>query len=251
VQRPIAIAVGAVAAVIVGVVIYWQFIAGEAEPPPAAPPPVSTPVEAAPPVVAEPRSIVVPPLESSDAPLRAMIEGLSAHPRLADVLATDQLARTFVIVVVAIANGESPREALGYLEPEASFAIAERDGSVVIDPASFERYTWITGVFSSLDAAGAAELYRQLEPLFEEAYRDIGYPEGPFRPVLDAALDQLASTLVPEGYIEVRRGTVLWEFRDPGLERLNPAQKQLLRMGPANARLVQAKIRELQAALGR
>jgi hypothetical protein len=42
--------------------------------------------------------------------------------------------------------------------------------------------------------------------------------------------------------------TVL-RYADPALEALTPAQKQLLRTGPRNVRLVQAKLRELQAAL--
>jgi len=180
-----------------------------------------------------------------------MIEGLSAHPRLGDVADIDGIARTFVLAVVAVANGESPAEPLGYLEPDQEFSIAEREGRVVIDPASFERYTWVTGVFSSLDATGAAEVYDQLEPLFDEAYRDLGYPDGQFRDALDEAMNRLAATPVPDGYVEVRRGNVLWEFRDPTLEALSPPQKHLLRMGPANARLVQSKIREIQAALGR
>lgn len=250
-QRPIAIAVAAIAVIIVGVVVYTQFMGGEPEPEPAPPPPPPpAPVEEPAPEPERP-SITVPPLDASDEPLRALLEGLSAHPRLSDALATDELARAFVTTVVAIANGESPRSTLRYLEPEERFAIAERDGMVVIDPASFERYTWITGVFSSLDATGAAELYNALEPLFNEAYREIGFPEGNFRDALDAAMNVLASTPVPEGYIEIRRGNVLWVFRDPALEALSPAQKHLLRMGPANARLVQSKIREIQAALGR
>ena len=89
------------------------------------------------------------------------------------------------------------------------------------------------------------------EPLLDEAYRELGYPDGRFRDALDAAMNRLASTPVPEGYVEVRRGNVLWEFRDPSLESLSSPQKHLLRMGPANARLVQSKIREIQAALGR
>jgi len=195
--------------------------------------------------------IVLPPLDESDAMLLAMIEGLSAHPRLNDAVDIEGIARAFVMAVVAVANGESPRATLEYLEPDGTFAIAERDGRVVIDPASFERYTWITGVFSSLDATGAAEVHGQLEPLFDEAYRDLGYPDGRFRDALDAAMNRLVSTPVPEGYVEVRRGNALWEFRDPALEALSPPQKHLLRMGPANARLVQSKLREIQAALGR
>jgi len=251
VQRPVVIVVAIVVAVLIGVGVYMAFRGGEPEPEPAPPPTtLPAPVEAPPPDP-EPVPIVLPPLAESDPMLLSMIEGLSAHPRLADVADIDGIVQTFVLAVVAIANGESPRPALEYLEPEDEFAIAERDGRVVIDPASFERYTWITGVFSSLDATGAAEVFGQLEPLFDEAYHRLGYPSGRFRDALDAAMNRIAATPVPEGYVEVRRGNVLWEFRDPALERLSPPQKDLLRMGPANARLVQSKIREIQAALGR
>jgi len=251
VQRPVAIAVAVVVAILIAVGVYMQFVGGEPEPEPA-PPPTTLPAAVEPPPPApEPTPIVLPPLDGSDAMLLSMVEGLSAHPRLADVADIEGIARAFVMVVVSIANGESPRATLEYIEPEDEFAIAEREGRVVIDPASFERYTWVTGVFSSLDATGAAEVYTQLEPLFDQAYRELGYPDGRFRDALDTAMNRLASTPVPEGYVEVRRGNVLWEFRDTALESLSPAQKHLLRMGPANARLVQSKIREIQAALGR
>jgi hypothetical protein len=39
-------------------------------------------------------------------------------------------------------------------------------------------------------------------------------------------------------------------FADPRLEELTAAQKQLLRMGPRNVRLIQAKLREIGSALG-
>jgi len=251
VQRPVAIVVMIVAVIVVGAVAWMQFTGGEPEPEPAPPPPPPVAKVDPSPPEPPPAPIVLPPLDDSDDTLRAMIEGLSAHPRLGDAIAVDSMARIFVTAVVAIANGESPRAMLLYLEPEQSFAIAERDGKVVIDPASFERYTWITGVFSSLDATGAAKLYVDLEPLFDEAYADIGYPGERFRDALATAMGVLATTPVPEGYVEVRRGNVLWEFRDPALEALSPPQKHLLRMGSANVRLIQSKIREFQAALSR
>ncbi len=250
-QRPAAIVAAIVVVVIVGVVVWMQFTGGEPEPEPPPPPPPPVAKVEPPPPEPQPAPIVLPPLDESDDTLRAMVEGLSAHPRLGAAIAVDNMARAFVTAVVAVANGESPRSRLLYLEPEQGFTIAERDGKVVIDPASFERYTWITGVFSSLDATGAAELYGDLEPLFDEAYGEIGYPGERFRDALDAAMGVLATTPVPEGYVEVRRGNVLWEFRDPALEALSPPQKHLLRMGPANVRLIQSKIREIQAALSR
>ncbi|MHB8877533.1 MAG: DUF3014 domain-containing protein [Myxococcaceae bacterium] len=38
-------------------------------------------------------------------------------------------------------------------------------------------------------------------------------------------------------------------FKDPALEGASPAQKQLLRMGPDNGRIVKEKLRELARAL--
>ena len=53
-----------------------------------------------------------------------------------------------------------------------------------------------------------------------------------------------------EGEPELLAGIRSYHFADPALEELSPAQKTLLRMGPGNARLVQAKLRELAPALG-
>ncbi len=41
-----------------------------------------------------------------------------------------------------------------------------------------------------------------------------------------------------------------YEFADPDLAELAPAQKQFLRMGPRNMRLVQAKLRAVAPRLG-
>jgi len=49
--------------------------------------------------------------------------------------------------------------------------------------------------------------------------------------------------------VELTRLSVAYGFADARLQRLEPAQKQLLRMGPENVKRVQAKLRELVAAL--
>jgi hypothetical protein len=49
--------------------------------------------------------------------------------------------------------------------------------------------------------------------------------------------------------VRVRPAPVLYQFTDPRLERLSGAQKQLLRMGPRNVRIVQDKLREVARAL--
>jgi hypothetical protein len=42
----------------------------------------------------------------------------------------------------------------------------------------------------------------------------------------------------------------VYGFADPKLESLTAAEKQLLRTGPGNTRVVQAKLREIARALG-
>ena len=65
---------------------------------------------------------------------------------------------------------------------------------------------------------------------------------------LGATTQILATPSLPEG-AELMRNEANWVYMDPELESLTALQKQLLRMGPENAELVQQKARELRGAL--
>jgi hypothetical protein len=125
---------------------------------------------------------------------------------------------------------------------------------MVIAPASYTRYDFLAEGAASLDAAAAARLFRRALPLLEAAYRELGYPQGGFEAALREGLTHLLAVPVVETGIAlrpVRRGTVLvYECVDPALESLSPAQKHLLRMGPANVARVQATLRAFLSALG-
>ena len=55
---------------------------------------------------------------------------------------------------------------------------------------------------------------------------------------------------VVDGDVELTPKVITYAFADPALERLRPAQKHLLRMGPKNERAIQAELRALATALG-
>lgn len=192
----------------------------------------------------------LPPLAGSDSLVRAMAERLSERPALAEWLATDSLVRRFVGAVVTVAAGRSPRSELGFLAPEGEFRVRESGGTVVVDTASWARYDPVVETFVALDTRGTARLYRRLRPLFQRAYRDLGFSEGHFDAVLARAVEELLAVPAPEGPVEVvPAGATRWAYADPRLEKLSPAQKHLLRMGPENVRRVQRKLRELAGAL--
>jgi Protein of unknown function (DUF3014) len=196
----------------------------------------------------EPRDL--PPLDLTDPLVRQLLKGLSSRPELAAWLASDGLIRNIVASVDAVANGTTPSAHLRPLAPAGSFSAEPRGEDFVIDLRSYRRYDGIADTVSTLDADGLARAYATLRPRLQEAYEELGYPDGSFDDAVERALRRLLETPVVERDVDVRPAPVLYQFTDSRLERLAPAQKQLLRMGPRNGRLIQSKLREVATALG-
>jgi hypothetical protein len=195
-------------------------------------------------------AVALPPLDDSDAFVRQVAAALSAHPELARWLARTALVRTLTVVVVNVAEGETPRPHLGFLAPKQRFRAARRPPRrIVPDPAGFAGYDVFGAAVASVDAGAAAGAYRTLAPLFEAAYVELGHPEGGFGSALDRAIRALLAVPDLPADVELVRHAIGFRYADPGLEALTAAQKQFLRIGPRNVRLVQGKLRELQAAL--
>jgi len=91
---------------------------------------------------------------------------------------------------------------------------------------------------------------RAQEP--HEAHRELGNPDPSFDQTLQRAIVVLLQTPSPQAPILLQPATkgIGYEYHDGKLESLTSAQKQLLRMGPANTFIVQAKLRDVAAALG-
>lgn len=242
-----------VLAVAAGLAIYIVFgrkASGPVETPAAAPPPQVT-EESIKPLGGDGDRITLPPLDESDPVVRDLVVKLSKHPRVAAWLTTKGLIRNFTAVVANIAEGNTPSGQLQVLRPTGAFQVIERDDDVFIDPRSYERYDALADAVASIDAAGSARLYATVKPRVEEAYRDLGFPNARFDSTLEAAIIALLATPVPSGATDVGpRGGVGYAYTDPRLEQLTAAQKQLLRMGPRNARIVQRKLREIALELG-
>jgi hypothetical protein len=192
----------------------------------------------------------LPELDASDELIRRAVAGLSARPEWASWLVTDDMVRRFVVAVVAVAEGRSPEAQLRFLVPERPFSTRQLDGRTVVDPESYRRYDAAVATFASLDTEGAARLYRQMHPLMEEAYRELGLRERTFDQTLAVAVDNVLTAGVPDGPLDVEQEEGAYVFSAPGIEELSPVEKHLLRMGPDNARLLQAKLREIADALG-
>jgi hypothetical protein len=225
--------------------VWWQ---RRGEPAPQAPPVVAEP--AAEPVPQPEPETPLPPLATSDSAVRLLVAGITSHPEVGAWLATDDLVRRFVVSVSNAAEGVSPRRHLAFLTPNEPFAVAPRGERVEIDPSGYRRYDLLTDVVTSVDARGFAGLFRRLDPLMQEAYRELGYPDADFRRTFLRALRHLLRTPRPSGPVQLEADVASYRFADPSLEELSAAQKQLLRMGPENQVRIQEKLREIGRAMG-
>ncbi len=189
-------------------------------------------------------------LNESDDLVRELAKELSSHPELAVWLMSDELIRNFVAAVDNIANGHSPVPQIDFFEPEGEFKVHEELGEYSIDPENYERYDIVAQVFASLDTKGCVVLYRKLMPAIQEAYKDLGYPEKDFNDTLKKALMELLDVPVVDEPIMLEKKVVTYMMTNPALEALSAAQKHLLRMGPANVRGIQGKLRMMAQSLG-
>lgn len=213
------------------------------------------PAPAAEPAPADPlgrggEDIALPPLGEMDPFVRDLVGGLSTADAFSRWLSTDNLVRNFAAVAQNVADGRYPA-LLGALRPSAPFQVIERDGELYVDPRSYARYDGIAEAVTSLDPAEASRVYDTLKPRIQDAYAELGRPDMSVDATVEHAIVRLLETPIPSGEVRlVPKGGNLYAYADPKLESLSDAQKLLLRTGPANARRIQAHLREIALALG-
>ena len=193
--------------------------------------------------------ITLPPLDASDTLVRTLVQALSESSAIMAWLPTNGLIRNFTVTVANIADGATPAKHLKVLRPSSAFRITQRDGRAYSDPRSYDRYTVIADAIASVDPAGAARLYATLKPRIEDAQRDLGSQES-FDRTLERAIVALLDTPVVDDPVRVKPKGIGYAYDDPRLEGLTAAQKQLLRMGPRNVRVIKARLRDIALALG-
>jgi hypothetical protein len=142
------------------------------------------------PVEPEPEEAMdLPLLDESDSIVRTLVGAISSRPELAQWLENEELIRTFVVVVDNIAEGVSPARHLRFLKPKEKFKAVYDSGSFYVNPKSYDRYNLVTEVFSSVNARRGAEFYRNLKPLIQQAYKEMGYPDTDFDVTFSRAID--------------------------------------------------------------
>ena len=138
---------------------------------------------------------------------------------------------------------------LGRLPGVFIAAAGSEEDTYVLSPDNYSRYDALVGMLASADKDAIVQTYRRYYPLLQQAYVNLGYPDGYLNDRVVAVIDHLLATPQPQGPIRLVRPNVLYQFEDPELEALSSGSKLLLRMGPDNAARVKQALRELRDRL--
>ena len=188
----------------------------------------------------------LPTLDESDGRIGDALAGIADRGALGELLNLSGVVRRVVVTVDNLPRKKISQR-LSPLKPiEGRFLVAGGGDAAQIAPDNGRRYEPLVRVMESVDTGRLAALYVRFYPLFQQAYRDLGYPNGYFNDRLVEVIDHLLVTPEIDGPIKLARPWVMYEFADPALEARSAGQKTLIRMGPANALRVKAKLRELR-----
>lgn len=186
----------------------------------------------------------LPVLNESDGFIDAQLTELS--PELAAWLKTDDQIRKVVLIINDFSQGQRLYKHLRWLKLNGPFIAEEDRQGLYLSSKSYQRYNSLAEAVDSVNVEAILALYRRVRPLCEEVFAGFGYPDNyRLEDLIKKAAAEILSAPVIEKRIALEKPKVLYRFADEHLESLNPVQKQMLRMGPQNTRIIQNKLRLL------
>jgi len=195
------------------------------------------------------RTLPLPPLDESDPEVIGGLTELLGQDAVMRHLMPERLVRNIVVTLDNIPRQKMALNQRPALPTPGEFVTAGEENAVVLAPANYARYEPFVAVVSKVDAKTLVSFYRGLEPLFQEAYEDLGHPNQSFNARLNEVIEHLLQTPTPRGEIALVQPSVLYKYADERLENLSAGQKLMIRMGVNNATVIKGKLREIQAEL--
>lgn len=250
------IAVVAAAAIAFGL---WYWYSEHHRPAPAPPPAASTapapPASTAPqianpvPAESEPGAAALPALNDSDQLVRDSLAGVIGRGPVERFLVPQNVVRHIVVTVDNLPRRKVAVDLRPVRPTPGQAAISTQGEITTLSDANFERYAPLVKAVQGVDVGALAVVYRRLYPLFQQAYEDLGYPGKYFNDRLVEVIDHLLAAPEVPAPIPLKQPRVFYEYADAELEARSAGQKLLIRMGPANARAVKAKLRAFRAEI--
>lgn len=201
-------------------------------------------------VFIEPEIVAEPAiLDVSDQAIKQALITTLRSPVLSTLIVNESIIANMVATVVNTADGKLPENVSMLTAPKNKFSVFTQGDNQFITPESFTRYNVYAQTFAAIETDSLLRLLNDYNDEITTQFAQITLPNSDFNLTLINAINELLDTPTVSLPIAVESDSVMYRFVNPQLEALSPAQKQLVRMGPDNMRLVKRKLRELRDAL--
>jgi hypothetical protein len=202
----------------------------------------------------EPESLL-PTLDESDAWLEEKLPTITWRKELLKLVIDDDMIRRFVVFTDNFSQGILAYEHSPLIKPTSPFSGREinENGNVVIkwDETSSRRFSLYVDLLRSVDSETLVSWYFELKPLVDEAYQELGYPEEDFTDILQDAITKVLDMEIPKEQIELVRPSVMYQFKSEEIERLDDAEKLMLRLGKENLLVIKSVLLEISEKIAR
>lgn len=177
------------------------------------------------------------------------LTALAGDADLASLLIPDDVVAHIVATVDALPRHGMATRILPVHTPKGPFVVDEGGDGTVLGARNAARYATYMDVVENLSAPAVVRWYVAHYASFQQAYRDLGYPDGYFNDRLVFVIDDLLATPDVAGNVALVQERMHYDFVDPSLQSLSVGQKMLVRSGAVNEARVKAKLTELRQAL--
>lgn len=244
-------------------IVFWLDQPAPPEPEPLAvapPPPSAIVTPPPPPVERHPLPAVeasatpepLPDIEQSDIRYRQALAGLFSEKLLNRYFHSERMIRRFVATIDNLPRHEPLDKMMPVKPVGGAFLVEGQAAELRIAPANDQRYVGYLKLMTMAEPRRLVDVYVRFYPLFQRAYRDLGYPEGFFNDRLVETIDHLLETPDVAPPIALEQPKVLYTYADKSLEARSSGQRIMLRLGAGNrAKATKALIAIRQELLSR
>ncbi len=238
-----------------GLIIYKALPSRNPEPIVRSPPPAiaRSPVPVEPemrhPIAPIQQDKPLPALDVSDATLENALVELLSDNALLNLFQLRDIVRRIVATIDNLPRSKVALHLMPVKPAPGGFRVTGKNGDFAIAPDNAERYAVYLRLANAMDAKKLVALYTHFYPLFQQAYRELGYPKGYFNDRLIEVIDDLLATPDVRAPVPLKQPKVLYLFADPELEALSAGQKLLIRTGSESGALIKTKLRDLRSEL--
>lgn len=211
-------------------------------------PPVEEVIDVTEELIAEVENVVepepvLPLLNNSDSYVREELATMDGTSSLLMYLVSDELVRKFVVMIENISRGEFPERNLPMLYPQERMTVTELGSEFyLMDEQSYQRFNALVTSLTNISTESAVDFYQQLQPLFQEAYAELGLRNSEFNDVLMLAIDNVLNARMAPQPQQLIRPNLNYLYANPEIENYSDVEKLLLRLGPENTERLQRRL---------